>query len=635
MTILDKSQNDKKDELIVNGNVIPTSNVILSEAERSREDLNPSVMSTEVETSHPNVMSTEVETSHPQCHPESVAKRSREDLNPTVMSTEVEGELTAPLSSRASSRDLPNNVISTEVEKSHPTVIPTEVEESNPNEENEVMELDFIEGDDFSDDWDDEVEEETKDENDESSDDELLTDLPEGMDEVLKNIEKYSKESYDDEDSSSNVILSEAERSREDLNPSVIPTAVETSNPQCHPESVAERSREDLNPNVIPSAVEGELTAPLSSRASSRDLSNSDENAVETSNPTVISTEVQRSGEILAEPDGDEIIDEAALEEKYSELESVRESAETIDAEMADLSYLEDLKKKTEPQELSAEEKKTQKQKQAEERKRKRQEENDLFARRYKAKSINAAVAQSNPIIYFYNAILTKKGKIQLFNVYQVLQDRFLGKLVPQLWMAVAEASDRVLELNMANLIEQIKVCEKYPEYEFILQMSTRFFTKPAVLEKMTALIDHPVPNLVMSFDCVSLQNLGTAAKTGLAAIKEKGVKIVLDNTEKVSMTTLSELDFDYLRLDSRYYELGNFKSEGFLRLLTGFAKELGIPTIAMFCDDQDMVEYMLYMGVDMVQGNAVSRPMRTIPNALGAVTPVESMLIEDETVGE
>ena len=142
-------------------------------------------------------------------------------------------------------------------------------------------------------------------------------------------------------------------------------TAVETSNPTVIL-SEAQGSREDLNQNVI-------------------------------------STEVQRSGEISAEPDGDEIIDEAALEEKYSELESVRESAETIDAEMADLSYLENKKKKAEPQELSAEEKKTQKQKQAEERKRKRQEENDLFARRYKAKSINAAVAQSSPIIYFYN----------------------------------------------------------------------------------------------------------------------------------------------------------------------------------------------------------------------------------------
>ena len=61
-------------------NVIPTPNVILSEAQRSREDLNPNVIPTS------NVISTEVQRSgeisakldgvegyHPLCHPESVA----------------------------------------------------------------------------------------------------------------------------------------------------------------------------------------------------------------------------------------------------------------------------------------------------------------------------------------------------------------------------------------------------------------------------------------------------------------------------------------------------------------------------------------------------------------------------------
>ena len=104
MTILDKSQNDKKDELIVNTSVIP------SEVEESHSY---NVIPSEVEESHPNVMSTEVETSHPQCHPESVAKRSREDLNPSVIPT--------------------NNVISTEVETSNPhNVMSTAVETSNP-----------------------------------------------------------------------------------------------------------------------------------------------------------------------------------------------------------------------------------------------------------------------------------------------------------------------------------------------------------------------------------------------------------------------------------------------------------------------------------------------------------------------
>ena len=398
---------------------------------------------------------------------------------------------------------------------------------------------------------------------------------------------------------------------------------------------------EDENDNDEESSDNEDLDIPDELKEIVRDIENQDYskalrsskvNEEDSDEKSSIDTEINESGkgEIDAATEiDDELLEEDPEEsdEDFAELESVRASAEGIDAEMADLSYLDDLKKKNEPHELTDAEKKDQKKKLAEERKRKRKEENDLFARRYKAKSINAAVAQTNPIIYFYNAILNKKGEVKLFNVYQVLQDRFLGKLVPQLWMAVAEASDRVIDLNMANMLEQMKICSEYPDMEFVITMSTRFFTKPAVLQKLLEAIDKPVSNLVMAFDCVSLQNLGTAAKTGLGQLKSKGIKIILDNTEKVSMTTLSELDFDYIRLDSRYYELGNFKSEGFLRLLTNFAKELGIPTIATFCDNDDMVEYMLYMGVDMVQGNAVSRPMRTVPNAVKAITPVESMI--------
>lgn len=316
----------------------------------------------------------------------------------------------------------------------------------------------------------------------------------------------------------------------------------------------------------------------------------------------------------------------SAQEDEYLELENLRSDTKKVDAEFADLSYLKDIKRHAEETEPTAQDLEQRKKREAEERKRKRQEENDLFARRYKAKSINAAVAQTDPIIYFYNAILDSKGETKLYNVYQVLQDRFVGKLIPQLWRAVAESSDRVVELDIANLTEQIKICDEYPDVGFIISISARFFTKPTLLQKLIEVIDRPRDNLIMAFDCVSLQNLGTAAKTGLAELKSKGIGIVLDNCEKVSMTTISELDFDYLRLDSRYYELGNFKSEGFLRMLTQFAHELGIPTIATFCDTVDMVDYMLYMGVDLIQGNAVSKPMRTVPNAFKEITPTDSM---------
>lgn len=355
---------------------------------------------------------------------------------------------------------------------------------------------------------------------------------------------------------------------------------------------------------------------------------------VEQASDKVNAEDVQLNSDELASEDitmgtiieAEAIANASNQEEEYLELENIRQNSESVNADLADLSYLKDIKKHGNDLELTEDDSEEKKRKETEERKRKRQEENDLFARRYKAKSINAAVAQTDPIIYFYNAILDSKGETKLYNVYQVLQDRFVGKLIPQLWMAVAESSDRVVELNIANLIEQMKICDEYPDIGFIIFISARFFTKPSLLQKLIDTIDRPRTNLIMAFDCVSLQNLGTAAKTGLAELKSRGVGIVLDNCEKVSMTTLSELDFDYLRLDSRYYELGNYKSEGFLRMLTQFAHELGIPTIATFCDTVDMVDYMLYMGIDLIQGNAVSKPMRTVPNAFKAITPTDSM---------
>lgn len=300
-------------------------------------------------------------------------------------------------------------------------------------------------------------------------------------------------------------------------------------------------------------------------------------------------------------------------EKEEAELEEYRSMMGETNAEMADVSEYRNYRRKTKTEPTSSKPKKS---------------DFDLFANRYKVKTMNATVAATDPIIYFYNACLRYNGSILLFNVYQVLQDRFLGKMVPQLFTAVAEAGTKIDELNEANLLEQLKVCAEYPQYEFIISISTHCFVKPALLEKMLKNIpEEGVPNLVLAFDCAALQSIAQAAKTGLGVIRSRGLKVLLDNTERVSMDVLSELDYDYIRIDARYYEMDNPRAESYLRLLLGLAKEQGIGTIACFCDTEDMADYMLFMGVDAVQGNAISRPMRTVPNSVKAITLLPSML--------
>lgn len=362
-------------------------------------------------------------------------------------------------------------------------------------------------------------------------------------------------------------------------------------------------------------SVEGEQTAEDAEIAAEAPAEDADQVAAE---PESTLDARGDTDEAIAEDADAEVAAEAPKSEEeiareQQELEAYRDAMGESTAELADVSEYRTFRKKTRTESTSSRPKKS---------------EFDLFANRYKVKTMNAMVAASDPIVYFYNACLHSDGSIMAFNVYQVLQDRFLGKMIPQLFTAVAENSSKIEELNEANLLEQIKICAEFPQYHFIISISARFFIKPALLERLLKVIpEEGIPNLVLAFDCSSLENIAIAAKAGLSSVRQRGVKVLLDNTERVTMTVLSEFDYDFIRIDSRYYEIGNPRAEAYLRLILNLAKEQGVGTIASFCDSEDLSEYMFFMGVDAVQGNAVSRPMRTVPNSVKAITLLPSML--------
>ena len=329
-----------------------------------------------------------------------------------------------------------------------------------------------------------------------------------------------------------------------------------------------------------------------------------------------VDAEAQVTAEDIELPPEEEVKSDEEREREEQELEQYRSMMGESNAEMADVSEYRNYRRKTKTENKSSKPKKS---------------DFDLFANRYKVKTMNATVAATDPIVYFYNACLRANGTIMMFNVFQVLQDRFLGKMVPQLFTAVAEASNKIDELNEANVLTQVKVCAEFPQYLFIVSISAHAFTKPSILERLLKIIpEEGLPNLVMAFDCSALQSIANAAKAGLSTIRARGVKVLLDNTERVSMDVLSEMEYDYMRIDARYYEMDNPRAEAYLRLVLSFAKEQGIGTIATFCDTEDMADYMLFMGVDAVQGNAISRPMRTVPNSVRAITLLPSMLDTD-----
>ena len=246
-----------------------------------------------------------------------------------------------------------------------------------------------------------------------------------------------------------------------------------------------------------------------------------------------------------------------------------------------------------------------------------------LEMQRSKAKTINAGVALATPIVYFYDAAVSEEGKVQYLNVQQVLNDKFLGKMIPQEYFAMAEGSSRIEELNFIALESLVKDCNENPDIRFATKISCRLLLKQETLTKLVDKMRTEHGNLILAFDCAMLEAVGFAGISAINTLKSQGALIMIDNAESASMRVLTEYDFDYLRLDARYYTGDSTKRLAHLDMITGYADVQNIITTSINCEHKEDARILLDHGVKVIQGDAVARPMRLINLALTNLKPI------------
>lgn len=242
---------------------------------------------------------------------------------------------------------------------------------------------------------------------------------------------------------------------------------------------------------------------------------------------------------------------------------------------------------------------------------------------RQKAKTLNAGVALATPIVFFYDVAINSANEPQYVNVQQVLNDKFLGKIIPQHFFAIAEGSNRIEELNFIALENVRKDCEENPNIKFVVKISCRLLLHDNTLTKLIENIMTTNKNLILAFDCAMLEAIGYLGVSGINALKNKGALIMLDNAESASMRVLTEYEFDYLRLDARYYGNDSARRLAHLDMLTGYAAMQNILSTSINCEHPEDARVLLDHGVKIIQGDAVSRPMRLIGLALKNVKAI------------
>lgn len=234
-----------------------------------------------------------------------------------------------------------------------------------------------------------------------------------------------------------------------------------------------------------------------------------------------------------------------------------------------------------------------------------------------KVNDAKGAAAISEPIVYFYNAALDEDSKVVYINVQQVLNDKFLGKMLPQLFFAIAERSDRIITLNLLAVEHVAKVADGDPDHVYVTRTSPVLLTKEESKKKLYDLAKTANGNLCLAFDAALLETLGEKGKTSIRELAEEGVKIMIDDTENAGLKVLTEYNVDYLRFDARYYAEEDEKKSAHLNIVTEYAKTQGIPACVENASTVKETRYLLSRGIKVVEGDIVGVPVRLVNNAI------------------
>lgn len=240
-----------------------------------------------------------------------------------------------------------------------------------------------------------------------------------------------------------------------------------------------------------------------------------------------------------------------------------------------------------------------------------------LEAMRQQATTIKGAVAMAEPIVYFYDSAVNSDNTIAYINVQQVLNDKFMGKILPQQFFAVAEASDRIVDINLLAVKQVAADCNENPKFLFATRVSAKLLSKAEWVEKLVKESKTENNNLILAFDCDHLETIGEDGFKGITALKQNDVRIMLDGTEHAGLRVLTEYPIDFLRFDSRYYQENIKSTVAHLDMLTGFAKVMGIMTTSVYVETTKMARFLQSHNVEQIQGPVVCEPKRTIYNAV------------------
>jgi len=211
------------------------------------------------------------------------------------------------------------------------------------------------------------------------------------------------------------------------------------------------------------------------------------------------------------------------------------------------------------------------------------------------------------------------------------------GRLVPP--MAFLPAAERyglmptldrtVIKLAL-KMHSQTQSETTYP-VKFAINLSGGSLSDPTLLPFIReALAEHQVPAHLICFEVtetVAIANLQIAVKL-MTELKALGCTLSLDDfgSGMSSFSYLKQLPVDVVKIDGSFVRnmLDNPVDYAMVEAVNNIAHQMGLQTLAEYVESPDLVESLLELGVDMLQGYGIAKP-QSLPEMLKGIRDLET----------
>ena len=222
---------------------------------------------------------------------------------------------------------------------------------------------------------------------------------------------------------------------------------------------------------------------------------------------------------------------------------------------------------------------------------------------------------------YFQPLVSLEDGKPRGYEILARWTHATRGPIPPDQFIPAAEASGAISELTF-NLLR--RACREAVSAEgaphLSLNLSPVQLQDEELAQKVLKVLEEtgfPSDRLEIELTEAALVTDLDAARTILHALKDKGVRIALDNfgAGHASLLQLRKLPFDKLKIDRSFVRRMTTDAESatLVRTIISMAKNLGLTVVAEGVETADQLEALKALGCDMGQGFHFGRASQSI----------------------